>query len=151
LIGPGDHEYTTPEEKAALLQESLHPTPPEADLRDINDDFAYPEPLAMPAITLQEVERAVSNAAADTAPGPDGIPNLALQKALPTIKCFLVNLFNECLRHGYCPSHFRSYTTVVIRKPGKDDYTDPNAYRPIALLNTIGYGSNLGRPDQLPS
>jgi len=138
LIGPGDREYTTPEEKAALLQESLHPAPPEADLRDINDDFAYPEPLAMPAITLQEVERAISNAAADTAPGPDGIPNLALQKALPTIKHFLVNLFNECLRHGYCPSHFRSYTTVVIRKPGKDDYTDPNAYRPIALLNTIG-------------
>jgi len=27
---------------------------------------------------------------------------------------------------------------VVLRKPGKDDYTIPKAYRPIALLNTIG-------------
>jgi hypothetical protein len=26
----------------------------------------------------------------------------------------------------------------VIRKPQKDDYTTPKAYRPIALLNTIG-------------
>ena len=28
--------------------------------------------------------------------------------------------------------------TVVLRKPGKDDDTEPKAYRPIALLNIIG-------------
>ncbi|KAJ5666998.1 pol-like protein [Penicillium longicatenatum] len=28
--------------------------------------------------------------------------------------------------------------TVVLRKPGKDDDTQPKAYRPIALLNTLG-------------
>ena len=27
---------------------------------------------------------------------------------------------------------------MVLRKPGKPDYSDPAAYRPIALLNTIG-------------
>ena len=27
---------------------------------------------------------------------------------------------------------------MVLRKPGKPDYADPKAYRPIALLNTIG-------------
>ena len=27
---------------------------------------------------------------------------------------------------------------MVLRKPGKDNYTTPKAYRPIALLNTIG-------------
>jgi hypothetical protein len=27
---------------------------------------------------------------------------------------------------------------VVIRKPGKGDYTDPKSYRPIALLSTLG-------------
>jgi hypothetical protein len=27
---------------------------------------------------------------------------------------------------------------VVLRKPGKDNYTTPKVYRPIALLNTIG-------------
>ncbi|EMD86559.1 hypothetical protein COCHEDRAFT_53746, partial [Bipolaris maydis C5] len=42
------------------------------------------------------------------------------------------------LRLGYCPSHFRESTTVVLRKPGKDNYTVPKAYRPIALLNTVG-------------
>ena len=27
--------------------------------------------------------------------------------------------------------------TIVLRKPGKADYTVPNAHRPVALLNTI--------------
>ena len=27
---------------------------------------------------------------------------------------------------------------MFLRKPGKSDYTDPAAYRPIALLNTLG-------------
>ena len=26
----------------------------------------------------------------------------------------------------------------MLRKPGKPDYTDPKAYRPISLLNTLG-------------
>jgi hypothetical protein len=54
------------------------------------------------------------------------------------IESYLLNLFNACLAQGYCPSHFRSSNTVVIRKPGKSDYTDPKSYRPIALLSTIG-------------
>ncbi len=47
-------------------------------------------------------------------------------------------LFNACVRMGYCPAHFRQSITVVLRKPGKDDYTQPKSYRPIALLNTLG-------------
>ena len=31
---------------------------------------------------------------------------------------------------------WRESTTVIIRKPGKPDYSVPKAYRPIALLNT---------------
>ena len=49
-----------------------------------------------------------------------------------------VTLFNACLELGYCPAHFRETITVVLRNPGKDDYTQPKAYRPIALLNTLG-------------
>jgi len=47
-------------------------------------------------------------------------------------------IFNQSLRISHCPAHFRSSTTVVLRKPDKDDYTTPKAYRPIALLNTMG-------------
>ena len=39
---------------------------------------------------------------------------------------------------GYHPKAFRTAITVVLKKPGKPSYSDPAAYRPIALLNTLG-------------
>ena len=88
-------------------------------------------------MSLQEVRQALGRAAPDKAPGPDGISNRALQQAIPIIGPYLAAIFNECVVHSYCPSHFRHSTTVVLRKPGKGDYTDPKAYHPIALLSTI--------------
>lgn len=35
-------------------------------------------------------------------------------------------------------AHAGDTSTVVLRKPGKSDYTAPAAYRPISLLNTLG-------------
>jgi hypothetical protein len=89
-------------------------------------------------LTPGEVETAITNAAPYKAAGPDGIPNAALQRALPVILLWLTSLFNDCLRLGYCLEHFHMSTTVVLRKPGKLDYSDPKSYRPIALLSTIG-------------
>lgn len=94
-----------------MLQETLFPPPPEADLSDI-PDYEYPEPLQMPAITEKEVCQAVRQAAPNKAPGPDGIPNLTLHHALaiPVFLDHLTNLFNTCLQLGYCPEHFRKST-----------------------------------------
>ena len=39
---------------------------------------------------------------------------------------------------GHFPKIFRDSTTVVMRKPGKPDYTRCKAYRPIALESTMG-------------
>jgi hypothetical protein len=83
---------------------------------------------------------AIQRSASYKAPGPDGIPNAALKKAIEiqSLLTFLTHLFNECLQLGYCPNHFRESTTVILRKPGKPDYTIPKAYRPITLLSTLG-------------
>ena len=72
------------------------------------------------------------------APGPDGIINKALHIISPQITPHLTRVFNQSLQLGYCPLYFRESSTIVLRKPGKHDYTVPKAYRPIALLNTIG-------------
>ncbi len=42
-----------------------------------------------------------------------------------------------CLRIGYHPIAFKRATTIVLKKPGKSDYTQAKSYRPIALLETI--------------
>jgi ribonuclease HI len=53
---------------------------------------------------------------------------------LPT----LTTIFNAALNLSHYPAHFKRSITVVLRKPGKEDYSQVKSYRPVALLNTIG-------------
>ena len=39
---------------------------------------------------------------------------------------------------AYYARRFRTARTVAIRKPDKGNYTTPDTWRPIALLNTVG-------------
>ena len=48
------------------------------------------------------------------------------------------SLTNACFRLSYFPKQFRHARTIVLRKPGKSNYSDPGAWRPIALLSTLG-------------
>jgi ribonuclease HI len=126
-----------PDEKAEALRQTFFPPPLQADLSDI-EGYAYPPPIECPEITIPEIEKAVRGTSPNKAPGTDGIINGILHQTLDILLPSLHTLFNACLQHGYCPTHFKDTITVVLRKPGKDDYTQPKAYRPIALLNTLG-------------
>ncbi|KAF3352307.1 hypothetical protein VdG1_09169 [Verticillium dahliae VDG1] len=137
LIKPNGELAHEPQEKAQLLRQVLFPPPARADLSDI-EGYQYPPAIECPDITGPEIEKAIRGASPNKAPGGDGITNGILQQVLDIILPRLQTLFNACLRLGYCPAHFRDAITVVLRKPGKDDYAQPKAYRPIALLNTLG-------------
>jgi hypothetical protein len=129
--------YISVEEKAEILAETFFPPAPTADLSD-TIGYNYPQESPVPPITLDEVKRTIANAQPKTAPGTDDVTNHLLQVAKETLAPVLTDLFNGCLFSGYCPLHFRESKTVALRKPGKDDYSDPRAYRPITLLNTLG-------------
>ena len=60
-----------------------------------------------------------------------------MKLAIRVIGKQLARLFTACLRLGYHLRAFRTAVTVVLRKPGKLDYSDLAAYRLIALLNTL--------------
>lgn len=130
-------ECTDAAEKAQLLKATFFPTPPKPDLQDI-DNYAYSDQISFPDITEKEVFHAIKSTPPMKASGPDGIINLILHLAAVQIAPHLTRIFNWSLRFEYCPTHFRNSKTVVLRKSGKSDYTSPKAYRPIALLNTIG-------------
>ena len=72
------------------------------------------------------------------APGPDEIANITLKKMFHTTAQHLQSLIQASINTSHFPTSFKSTTTVVLRKPEKPDYTKANAYRPIALENTIG-------------
>jgi len=50
----------------------------------------------------------------------------------------LQSLITAVITASYFPVRFRAARTIVLRKPQKLDYTNPGAWRPIALLSTIG-------------
>lgn len=87
---------------------------------------------------MHEICQSILVTISDKAPGEDGIPNHILKSIIDLILPYLDFIFNACLTVGYCPTHFRSSITIVLRKPEKPDYTTAKAYRPIAFLNTIG-------------
>jgi hypothetical protein len=123
--------------KAEIFRETFFPPPPAADLSDI-EETVYPESVPPPPrITLSQVDTAIEKLAAKKAPRPDEIPNLVLKKCYNEIKNHLL-LAQESFEIGYFPKIFKETKTHVLRKPKKSDYTKPNAYRPIALENTIG-------------
>lgn len=71
------------------------------------------------------------------APGPEGLHNWVWKSVWPAVKAHLLFLFKMIVIHGIIPSDWKSAKTVMLPKPGKDDYTNPGSYRPIALLNTV--------------
>jgi hypothetical protein len=139
LVPTLDGQAQTHEEKICALQKTFFPPPPPADISDLSQRIQYPLPvLCSKEITVEQIRTAVRCTAPNKAPGPDGLTNRVLQQALPLIDKHLQSLAQATIDVGYFPKQLRHSTTIVLRKPGKPDYTKSKAYRPIALENTIG-------------
>jgi hypothetical protein len=133
---------TTVNEKATALQERFYPTAA-ADLTDIIDPTLEGRTLATDlqidrTAAEWEVYRALRNTRPDKCPGTDEIPNrFLLAMGQPLVRA-LSALLNRCWALEYYPKQFRTARTIVLQKPDKGDYSDPGAWRPIALLSTLG-------------
>ena len=128
----------THEQKVAVLKNAFFPPSPQADLRDIAQTEYPNEILFESQVTVRQIREAVNKLAPNKAPGPDEITNRVLKHALPIIENHLQALMQASIDLGYFPKAFKETTTVVLRKPGKPDYTKAKAFRPIALENTLG-------------
>ena len=139
LQDPGGGTAHTAPQKAAALAAQFFPSPAEADLSDIDPHSPWPEPVPLEQrILAKEVQAALNSLPSKKAPGPDKIPNELLKHCSESLKDPLAWLFSACVQAGYHPSTFKASITCVLRKPQKKDYSQPKAYRPIALLNTVG-------------
>lgn len=124
--------------KANVLAENFFPPPVRAGLTDI-EGYRYPRELSMSQeVTADEIRDMLKTIAPDKAPGSDSIPNRFLRECRDVVAEPLAKLFQSCLRRSYHPTRFRHSRTVVLRKPQKPAYDVAKAYRPKALLNTLG-------------
>ena len=126
------------EGKVRALRQVLFPPPPEADLDDIQGTDYPPTLAGLGAIDVNETRKAIFHPAADKAPGISGIPNRFLRALSDALLKAITRLFQACIDQGYHPRIFKEANTIILKKPKKPDYSEPKAYRPIALLDTVG-------------
>ncbi|KAF8697670.1 hypothetical protein AX14_001310 [Amanita brunnescens Koide BX004] len=95
---------------------------------------------SFPLISLKEIWDALRPTSNGSAPGPDHVTwrHVKLALSFPDTDVAVGRLFNNVCLTGIWPQHFKESESVIIPKPNKPDYSIPKAYRPIALLNTLG-------------
>lgn len=137
-------QFSTVEGKSRALYERFYPETT-ADLDDITDpelqDELYgPSPALVidRLVTSEDIQAIVRKVKPDKCPGADEIPNRFLQAMGEPLTRAMQALITAVIKHSYYPARFREARTIVLRKPSKPDYSDPGAWRPIALLSTLG-------------
>ncbi|EGD99960.1 hypothetical protein TESG_08624 [Trichophyton tonsurans CBS 112818] len=124
----GTEEVSDNEDKARLFMKTFFP------------EMAEPDEGT---ITPERERRSHGNPAlkatkGTTAPGDDGIPALVWKHLWQYISKVVARIFAASIELGHYPRQWKRARIVVLRKPGKPDYSVPGAYRPISLLNTLG-------------
>uniref|UniRef100_A0ABD2X153 Reverse transcriptase domain-containing protein n=1 Tax=Trichogramma kaykai TaxID=54128 RepID=A0ABD2X153_9HYME len=89
----------------------------------------------VPAVTLGELKRAQSRIRERSAPGPDGVPNLALKLAIAARPDIFLGVYTTCLETGVFPSSWKRQRLVLLPKPGDE----PSSYRPLCMLDTARF------------
>lgn len=88
-------------------------------------------------ITNEELTAIANALPTEKAPGPDGIPNVALKTAIQENPDMFRSTLQTCIQDGSFPDIWKRQKLVLLPKPGKPP-GDPSAYRPICLLDTVG-------------
>jgi len=95
-------------------------------------------PASEPKMTNpDEFREAIRCLKVGKAPGPNGVPNRALNHLRTRAVLLLVQIVNTILRTHHIPPVWKHARVISILKPGKDP-TQPSSYRSISLLDTIG-------------
>ena len=83
----------------------------------------------------RRVRDALSSFGLDKAPGPDGIKPIVLKNLPDSAINILQRVFAAMIDLHYTPALWRKSEIVFIPKPGKTDYSEIRAYRPISLMS----------------
>ena len=92
------------------------------------------------AVSSAEVLEALNSTSNSSAPGSDHITWRHLKLVVKDKKALhaLATLFNRVIDEGIWPHQLKDTISCIIPKPKKPTYNVLKAFRPIALLNTIG-------------
>ena len=135
-----DGSYTiTPEETLEELMRVLFPDKEE----EVNQTVVVipnnnKSELNISQITNKTaIKEAIKSFSPYKSPGTDGIYPALLQQGEAILNPYLQTIYQESLEKEKLPKRWTETKAVFIPKPGKEDYTDPKAYRPISLSSFL--------------
>ncbi|KAG5733033.1 putative 115 kDa protein in type-1 retrotransposable element [Termitomyces sp. T112] len=135
-VGGRNVEVEDNEGKARLFHEAFFYEDP-VEGEEEGDREVHEAAFTWTEITDREVHAAIEKLKPHKAPGLSGIPNVVLKKTRSTIVPYLGPIFRATFEHKVYPTRWKVFKTAVLQKPNRDDYSNPNSYRPIALLDTV--------------
>ena len=141
----GGKMAVTDEEKAAMLAETFFPPLPaaSANSRTTAIEHAWcthrpPGSEEVEPSSIVEIDSAIRRLRVKAAAGLDGIPAVCIKRTKFILRPWLLRICNGSLFLAYFPRDWRRTKTFALRKPGKDSYDTPRAYRPISLVSNLG-------------
>lgn len=95
------------------------------------------ETTTPPAVTMAELTMAAKKISVRKAPGPDGIPGLAIRTAALSFPRIFADTFSACIREGIFPAQWKVQRLVLLAKGNKPP-DEPSSYRPLCMLDIAG-------------
>jgi hypothetical protein len=136
MRGPEPSLAETFNAKCQAFRTTLFPTPPSAP-KPIWDGYRERE-WDWPLLSKIELANACSAKIKGKTPGPDSITQEIIKNAYKAEPEAFYRLFSTLFDLGHHPKCWKQATGIILKKPGKPDYSVPKAYRVISLLNCLG-------------
>lgn len=149
LLRSAAGETLSPAQSAQLLAETFYPDdsvstdkPCHTQIRELTEGRKVEEIEGLseddPPFTETELESVLQAQNPKKSPGADGFTADICIMAIRSEKEVFMALANKCLSLTHFPSQWKTAHVIILRKPGKEDYTQPKSYRPIGLLSVLG-------------
>ena len=128
----------TNREKVDMLFSTFFPAP-SSEPTSLIDDQCFPHnAFEYESVKNEQIKQAIGKLNPFKALGENGILNVIIKQYADTLLPFIGPIFRATFTLEVYPDKWKDSVTRVLQKPGKPNYGVPGAYRPIALLDTIG-------------
>jgi ribonuclease HI/endonuclease/exonuclease/phosphatase family metal-dependent hydrolase len=135
-------EAVSNEDKARLFYKMSFPAKPLAS--SVPAGYVYPESIwEHEEVSDEQILDAINRLKPKKASKPGSISNTVLLQAGELLAPHLGPLFRATDTLKWYPVQWKTTSTVMIKKPGKTDYTVPGAWRPVVLSD--GFARLLNR------
>ena len=135
--------------KGQLFYDTFFP-PPNPNTTAVPDNFHYPAPRwTFMNITDEQIHRAIKKMKPYKATRSGTVPNSVFINAREELVPHLGPLFRATNMLQYYPQEWATTETLVLKKPGKPDYSSPSAWRPIVLSDGMARLLNSCQTDDI--